>query len=198
MATDAMQSAYQRLWWGLLLRGLLGIALGVLIIWRPMDSVAAFALVIALWAVFIGITQIVHAFDLHGIVEHWWLILLSGLVSTAFGIAALYYYPGLSLSFAIVWTAWWLMITGFFAIYVAVQERKLQVSWGWTMVFGILSVVAGVFCFASPSATIAVIMGVIAGFAIVGGVVQLIGAFRLSSAKSELTARVGAATAGRA
>jgi uncharacterized membrane protein HdeD (DUF308 family) len=186
MATDLIQSAYRRAWWALVVRGVLALALGVFILWRPMDSIASFALVIAIWALFSGIVQIVHAFDLRDLFQHWWVLLLSGLVSAAFGVAALYYYPGLSLAFAVVWVTWWLFLTGAIAIYVAIVERRLGVSWGWTLTLGIVSIIAGVFALMYPPVTLAAIMGLIAGFAIVSGVVLLIGAFRLTSAKHEV------------
>ena len=88
MTTNSIQSAYRRVWWGLTLRGLLGIALGALIIWRPMESIAAFALVIALWALMIGMVQVVDAFDLRLFLNHWWLLLLNGLVSIEIGRAS--------------------------------------------------------------------------------------------------------------
>lgn len=46
----------------------------------------------------------------------------------------------------------------------------------------------------APPATLAAIMGLIAGFAIVSGVVLLVGAFKLSSAKREISATIRAAT----
>jgi uncharacterized membrane protein HdeD (DUF308 family) len=186
MATDLIQSAYRRAWWALVVRGVLALALGVFILWRPMESIASFALVIAIWALFSGIVQIVHAFDLRDLFQHWWVLLLSGLVSAAFGVAALYYYPGLSLAFAVVWVTWWLFLTGALAIYAAIVERRLGVSWGWTLTLGIVSIIAGVFALMHPPVTLAAIMGLIAGFAIVSGVVLLIGAFRLTSAKHEV------------
>jgi uncharacterized membrane protein HdeD (DUF308 family) len=195
MATDMFQTAYRRAWWALVIRGLLALALGVFILWRPMDSIASFALVIAIWALFSGIVQIVHAFGLRQLFQQWWVLLLSGVVSAAFGVAALYYYPTLSLAFAVVWVAWWLFLTGGLAIYAAMVERRMGVSWGWTLAFGIVSILAGVFAFMSPPATLAAIMGFIAGFAIVSGVVLLIGAFRLSSAKQELASAVHSARA---
>jgi uncharacterized membrane protein HdeD (DUF308 family) len=48
MKTDLIDSIYRRAWWALVLRGLLGIAVGALILWRPLKSVAAFSLSIAL------------------------------------------------------------------------------------------------------------------------------------------------------
>jgi uncharacterized membrane protein HdeD (DUF308 family) len=194
MASDLIESAYRRTWWALVLRGLLALALGVFILWRPMDSIASFALVIAIWALFTGIVQIVHAFDLRPLYDKWWVMLLGGLVSAAFGVAALYYYPGLSLTFAVVWATWWLFLTGGLAIYAAVQERRLNLSWGWTLTFGIVAVVTGVLAIMNPPTTLVAIMGLISGFAIVSGVLLLIGAFRLTSVKDDVTDALRSAT----
>jgi uncharacterized membrane protein HdeD (DUF308 family) len=195
MTTELIQSAYRGTWWGLVLRGLLSLALGVVIIWRPADSVAGFALFIALWALFSGTVQVVHAFDLRQLFDRWWVLLAGGLVSVAFGVAALYYYPDLSLAFAVAWTAWWLLVTGALAAYAAMVERQIGVSWGWTLAFGLLSIVCGVLAIMNPPITLAALMGLIAGFAIVAGVVQLIGAYRLSAFKGEVSRLVGTAAA---
>ena len=94
-----------------------------------MASVAALALVIALWALIEGIVAIVHAFELRAVIEHWWVLLLTGVVSVLFGVAAIYYYPGLSLAFAVAWVAWWLLTAGAIGAYAAVMERKVGLSW---------------------------------------------------------------------
>jgi uncharacterized membrane protein HdeD (DUF308 family) len=47
----------------------------------------------------------------------------------------------------------------------------------------------------NPPITLAALMGLIAGFAIVAGVVQLIGAYRLSAFKGEVSRLVGTAAA---
>jgi uncharacterized membrane protein HdeD (DUF308 family) len=190
MASDLIESVYRRAWWSLVVRGLLGVALGVCILWRPMESVAAFALVIAIWALFGGVVRIVHAFDVRPAFSRWWVLLLDGLVGVAFGVAAFYYYPNLSLTFAVVWAAWWLVLTGGLAIYAAVQERQLGLPWGWTLAYGIAAVVTAALAFANPPATLAAIMSLIAAFAIVSGVVLLAGAFKLAAAKDALTATV--------
>ncbi len=57
MATSVLgdlKSVYHRTWWALMLRGVLGLVVGIYILARPLDSVAAFALVIAFWALFAG------------------------------------------------------------------------------------------------------------------------------------------------
>src|SRR2546428_4601706 len=136
---DDLKRVYNRTWWALLLRGLLPLTVGVFIFARPLDSVAAFALVIAWWALFSGFVNIVHAFQLKPVMNHWWVLMLSGLVGVGFGIAALVYYPGLSLSFAVVLVAWWLLFTGILGIYGAVLEKRLGMQWGWAAAFRVVS-----------------------------------------------------------
>jgi len=184
MATSVLgdlRAVYHRTWWALMLRGVLGLVVGLYILARPLDSVAAFALVIAFWALFAGSVEIVQAIELKAMMKHWWVVLLAGLVGVAFGIAALFYYPGLSLTFAVVMVSWWLTLTGVLGIYAAVMQRNLGVQWGWTGAFGVLSVVAGLFALLAPPVTLAAIMGLIAGFAIVSGVAFVAGAFKLRS-----------------
>jgi len=186
MAQNVVERAINRAWWGLVLRGVIAIALGVFILARPLESVAAFALVVAIWALVDGLTNVVHSFDLKPYLSQWWLMLVGGLISAAFGVAALYYYPGLSLTFAVVWVGWWLMITGFVASYAAFQQRSAGLPWGWTLAFGILSVAAGILALIYQFATLGAIMGFISGFAIIGGSVLLIGAFKLKSAEHDV------------
>lgn len=176
---DDLKRMSQRAWWALLLRGLLALAVGVLIITRPLESVAAFALVIAFWALFTGFVNIVHAIEVKPVLKYWWVLLVSGLVGVGFGIAAFMYYPGLSLTFAVVWVAWWLMFTGILELYGAFLAKNLGMPWGWTAAFGVVSVVASVFALLSPPATLLAVMGLIAGFAIVTGIALIMGAFKL-------------------
>ena len=191
MVSESVQNAFQRGWWALVIRGLLAIALGILILLRPLDSVAAFALVVAIWAIFGGITQIVYSIDLRHVFGSWWVNMLAGFVSVGFGVAALYYYPGLSLAFAVTWTSFWLMFSGIFGVAAAITEYRLGLSWGWTLVWGLVAIAAGVFALMSPPTTLAAIMGLIAGFALVSGTVLLIGAFRIRSAVGEIRQSVG-------
>lgn len=173
---------YRATWWALFLRGLLGIAVGITVLVRPLESVAALALVIAFWALFSGFTMTVQAFELRQVAPHWWVLLLSGLAGIGFGVAAVMYYPGLSLTFAVVLTSWWLTITGALGIWAAVMEKNLGAPWGWTAAFGVLGVAAGVFALVAPPVTLAAIMSLIAAYALVSGVAFTVGAFKLRAA----------------
>jgi uncharacterized membrane protein HdeD (DUF308 family) len=189
IATD-LQRAYNQTKWAILLRGLLSLAVGIAIFVRPMASVAALALVIAFWSLFDGIVNIVRSFEVRGFVQHWWVVLLTGIVSFAFGVAALYYFPTLSLTFAVVWTAYWLTFSGIMAAYIAWHERSAGVPWAWTMAFAVLAIAGGILAFISPQATLATLLGVLAGFAIISGVFLLMGAGRMASFQYDVSRAV--------
>ena len=55
--------------------------------------------------------------------------------------------------------------------------------WGWTMAFAVVGIFAGILAFVFPHITLVSLMGVLAGFGIVGGVAMLVGAAKLSSIK---------------
>src|SRR6185295_8174545 len=129
MVESHIQQTVNRAWWSLILRGVVAVLAGVFIIARPAASVAALALVIALWALLQGIVTIVHAFDLRRVARHWWVMLLSGIVGVVFGVAALRYYPALSLSFVVILVSWWLLTGGVMGIAVAEFERRAGMSW---------------------------------------------------------------------
>jgi len=186
MISEDIKSAYNRTKWSLIFRGLLGITLGVLIIWKPIPSVEVFALVIAIWALADGLVNIVHALDLRRVAKYWWALLLAGIVSTLFGLAAFYYYPALSLSFAVVWTAVWLITAGLLGTYVAIQERNAELSWGWTLTFSLIALAAGILAIVYPGITVATLMSLLAMFGIFGGIALLVGAGKMRSAQQDV------------
>ena len=191
MIADDLKTAYSRTKWGIAARGLFGILVGILILSRPIASVAALALVIALWALIEGVVQIAHAFELRAIVQHWWVLLIAGVVSLLFGVAAIYYYPGLSLAFAVVWVTWWLLTAGVLSAYAAIVERRIGISWGWTMAWGVLAIVGGVLALMYPGVTLAWLLSLLAAFGIVGGIFRLVIAFRMQSVQSDVKRTLG-------
>jgi uncharacterized membrane protein HdeD (DUF308 family) len=73
-------------WWVLLLQGLLGIGVGILTLFNPAITAVALLLYIAVWAIGLGVLQIVAAVRLrHDITGEWWLA-LAGIAGIAFGV----------------------------------------------------------------------------------------------------------------
>ena len=190
MITNDIRTVYHQAKWALVLRGIISIAVGSFIIARPLESVAALALVIALWSLVDGFISIVHAFELRVVAPQWWVLLLAGVIGVLFGGAALYYYPGLSLSFAVIWTAMWLTTAGVIAVYSSVQQRSIGAPWGWNLAFGLMAIAGGVLAFMYPGATLASLMGVLSAFGVLGGCALLVGALRMQSLETDVKGAV--------
>lgn len=81
-------------WWGMLLQGILGIATGiiVLLMWgTPLIAFVVYALVIviAAWAIAIGIFEVAAAVRLRKEIQGEWLLALRGVLAIIFGVVLL-------------------------------------------------------------------------------------------------------------
>jgi uncharacterized membrane protein HdeD (DUF308 family) len=78
--------AFTPYWWVLLLQGLLGIGVGVFTLFNPAITAVALLVCIAVWAIGMGLLQVIAAVRLrHDITGEWWLA-LGGIAGVAFGI----------------------------------------------------------------------------------------------------------------
>ena len=182
--------AFRRARWGLILRGLLALAFGVFALFRPLQTVAILALLVAFWATFSGIVMIVNSIDLRDEAKHWWLLLVAGIVSVAFGVAAFVMFPTLSLAFMVLWVGWWLLASGVVEISTAIQERRVGWPWGWHMIFGVLLVIAAVFALLNPPATLAALTIWLGIVALIIGVVLLVMAGKTRRLQRRVTEEV--------
>jgi uncharacterized membrane protein HdeD (DUF308 family) len=80
-----------RRWGWLFFEGLVSIGAAVVaLVWPGMTAFALLAL-IAVWAIFTGIAEIVAAIELRRVIEGEWLLALSGVLSVVFGVLVLIY-----------------------------------------------------------------------------------------------------------
>ena len=173
-----------------MVRGLLALAIGVFILARPRDSLAALALIVAVWTLVSGMTEILHALETRALFRSWWILLISGLISMCFGVAAVYFYPVLSLAFVAVWVGVLLAGNGVVVIYASLQMKNAGISWLGTCTWGVLSVLGSVIAFLNPSVTLAVILELLAVFSIASGFALLIAAWRIRAFTKHLAAIV--------
>lgn len=113
-----------RHWWLLLLWGLVGIVVGVMTFIMPGITGLVLLMYIAAWAVITGVLQIVAASRLRKEIKGEWLLILSGLVSVAFGVL-LFLQPGAG-ALAVAWIiAAYAFIFGVLMVLLAFKVRKL-------------------------------------------------------------------------
>jgi len=115
---------------------------------------------------------------LHTLGRAWWLVLLRGIAAILFGILALAWPQVTLVSLVLLWGAW-ALIDGVTAL-VAGWKAKDGGKPMWQIVLvGVVGIVAGVLTFVMPGVTAIALLIMIAVWAIVSGVFQIVAAIRL-------------------
>ena len=109
--------------------------------------------------------------------KNWWLLLLRGIAAIIFGLLA-FAWPGLTLVTLILLYGAYALVDGVLAIVAAITGGVPGSRW-WLAMVGLLGIAAGLVTFLTPGLTALVLLFFIAGWAIVTGVFEIIGAIKL-------------------
>jgi uncharacterized membrane protein HdeD (DUF308 family) len=112
-------------WWIVLLEGLAGILVGIIALVYPALTAGALLLLIAFWATFTGLMEIIAAIRLRREITHEWSLILCGVLSVILGII-LVAFPvigGLGLILAIGFYA---IFFGLLMLYLAFKVRGIS------------------------------------------------------------------------
>ena len=109
--------------------------------------------------------------------EHWWVLLLEGLVGIGVGLLTLFA-PGVTTLALLFYIAIWAVATGVLEIVAAIRLRK-EIEGEWLLVLGgLVSVGFGVLLMAQPGAGALAVLWLIAAYAVAFGVVLVILSFK--------------------
>ena len=112
-----------RNWWLVVLRGVLGIAFGIITFVAPAISLAALVLLFGAYAFADGVLAIATAVRRRGTTERWWILLLEGLVGIGAGLVTLFL-PGITALVLPYIIAGWAVATGILELIAAVRLRR--------------------------------------------------------------------------
>jgi uncharacterized membrane protein HdeD (DUF308 family) len=87
--------------WASVLEGTVGIAAGLIAFFSPGLTALALLIVIAVWAILTGVMEVIAAVELRHVIPNEWSLIVSGLLSVAFGML-LVIQPGAG-ALALVW-----------------------------------------------------------------------------------------------
>lgn len=110
--------------------------------------------------------------------KRWWVLTVRGVAAILFGILT-FISPGLSL-LALVWFfGVWAIVDGVFSLGAAFGAEGAGRRWPALVFEGVVGIAAGILTFAWPAITGLVLLYVIAAWAVITGVAELVTAIRL-------------------
>ena len=109
---------------------------------------------------------------------NWWALVLRGVVAILFGVMT-FIWPQITLATLVFLFGAYAIVDGVFAIVAGVRAPREFARWWVLLIEGILSVIAGLIAFAVPGITALLLLGLIAGWAIITGVIEIVAAVQL-------------------
>jgi uncharacterized membrane protein HdeD (DUF308 family) len=167
--------------WGFVaLRGVVAVVFGVLTILRPGVTLAVLILLFGGYAIANGVFTIITAVaNRHG-ESRWGSLLVSGVLSIAFGVAA-FLMPDITAVLLLYIIAGWAILTGVSEIFTAVRLRKV-ITGEWLLVIaGVVSIAFGCFLVVFPGAGALAVTLWIGVYALMVGILLIALALRLRS-----------------
>jgi uncharacterized membrane protein HdeD (DUF308 family) len=110
--------------------------------------------------------------------KNWWMFLLRGILALIFGIAALFFPQTAFLTLVLVFGAF-ALVDGVFAIVAAFTSNAKSENWWWLILEGAFGVLIGMLTLIQPAAMGQAWLWLIAAWAIVTGVFEIVTAVRL-------------------
>lgn len=177
---EQFASILKRGWWLLVLRAIAAIAFGVLTWFQPAISLAALVLLFGAYALADGILGLWIAISGRHLNEYWWVLMLASLVGIGVGILT-FLAPGVTALALLFYIALWAIATGLLQLVAALRlRREIRGEW-WLILAGLASVAFGAILIARPTAGALAVLSLIAAYAVVFGVLQLLLAFKVRS-----------------
>ena len=115
---------------------------------------------------------------LHVLARNWWVLVLRGVAAVLFGLAA-FVWPAITLTALVLLFGAYAFVDGIFAVVAAVSGPVRQARWWVLLLEGIAGILAGVLTFIWPGITALVLLYLIAAWALITGILEIVAAVRL-------------------
>jgi uncharacterized membrane protein HdeD (DUF308 family) len=110
--------------------------------------------------------------------QNWWAIAIRGVCGIVFGLIALFL-PGATILTLVLFFSAYMLVDGIFGIVAAVRAASHHQRWALLVLEGVLNIAVGVIAFIWPGLTAVTFVLLIAAWAIVTGVLEIVAAVRL-------------------
>lgn len=183
-----------RIWISAILFGALAAVLGVAMLVWPGPSIVVAAALFGGYLVASGVAMVILAFALPAASgASRFLYFISGALSVILGILAFRHFgEGYAILLLAIWIAVGFIFRGVSAVALAISYPRFP-GRGWSIFFGIISVLAGVVVLAYPFDSIVTLALVVGIWLIILGVAEVISAFAMRSDMKKVQSITGAA-----
>ena len=180
---EALSQILAENWWAVGLRGLFGIAFGLICLLVPAAAILALVLLFSAYMLVDGVFAILSGIRAARSGERWGLFILEGVVDIAAGAVA-FLWPGITAVAFVLLLAVWALVSGALML-VAALSLKIEHGRWWLALGGIASLIFGVVLVLAPVAGAIVLTWWLGFYAVVFGGLLLVLAFQLHSRYEE-------------
>ena len=180
-----MIEALKRNWWVLVIRGVCGIAFGVIAFAYPGLALATLVILFGAWVLVDGVFRIVGATAGRTSDPDWGFHLIVGILGVVIGFLT-FSAPGLTALILVIYIGAWALMIGAVEIALAIKLRR-ELKGEWLLVLmGLASIIFAVVLLWNPGPGALALLWLIASYAIVLGILAIIFGFRLRSLRTPL------------
>jgi uncharacterized membrane protein HdeD (DUF308 family) len=186
METTAVPRLLPHLWKSTLLSGILALALGVLVLLLPGDSIVIAAILFGIYLLVTGIAQVVFAFSLHVSAGGRVLLFISGAASLVLAVLCFRHFgQGYAILLLAIWIGVGFIFRGVATSISAISDPTLP-GRGWQIFLGLISLLAGIVMIGSPFESLAILTLIVGIWLIVIGVFEIVSSFGIRSASKRV------------
>lgn len=168
-----MKAILKKIWGHILVWGVLSVLFGIISFAWPGLTLTTLVYLFAISVIAEGIAVLAGAWQARDENKNWWLMLLAGIINIVAGIICIAN-PGITALFFVVLMGVSWLVTGLIEIYAAISLRKEITNEGWLALAGVLSVLSGLFLIFRTEEGALALVWLIAGFAIVFGIILIL------------------------
>ena len=185
---------FHQVWKSTVLSGILAIALGALILAWPGKTLLVAAVLFGVYLLVSGIAQVALAFGLHSSAGGRILLFVSGAASLILAVLAFRHFgEGYAIWLLAIWIGIGFIFRGVATAATAISEFHGTPGRGWSIFFGLISILAGVVVLGYPFDSLVTLTLVVGVWLIVIGVFEIIAGLQLRKTGTEVRSAVNEA-----
>ena len=183
-SVNQIEQVVKTAWWILLLRGVAFAILGILLLFRPIETTTLLIWVFGLYLLVDGIFSTIFSIAYHAKIKKWGILLIQGLLGIFVGLFALFrpvFFTTMAEISLLLLIGIALIVFGVMQVFATLEFKS------WSMfISGIILILLGILYFARPALSAMLFIYIVGGLMLVGGLACIWYAFQLEQVAKRL------------